>query len=299
MPAWTLAALLTGSAAAAAVLVVVAAFVPTTPDLADAIARLHARQGRRERVEHTDRARRLDRFGGWVAARSGSLPGLGVPYADLDLLGMTSARFHGLKGSLALLGLAAPSMIAAWSALLGRPIGFVTPVAVSLAAGVGLWFLPHALIRRDAQATRQRFARTITAYIDLVVLERLSGATLAASIIEPATIADAPLFRRIRQTLDRNQLERKPPWTALRELAEDIELTELRELADTMELSGTRSAPMAEQLKARAGDIRNSWLNRDIEAAGAASQRQVAATGLLLLFFLVFVGAPALLLLLQ
>ncbi len=299
MPDWMLASLLAGAAAGAALMLVLVALLPTTPDLADTLGRLHARRSRRERVESTDRARRLDRFGGWVAARTGGLPGWGVPYADLDLLGMTSARFHGLKATLALLGLAGPATVGAWSALLGTPIGVTVPVALSLALAVALWFLPHALIRRDAQATRQRFARTITAYIDLVVLERLSGATLAASIIEPASIAEAPLFRRIRQTLDRNQLERKPPWTALRELADDIELAELRELADTMELSGTRSAPMADQLRARAGDIRNSWLNRDIEAAGAASQRQVAATGLLLLFFLVFVGSPALLLLLQ
>jgi len=277
---------------------------PTTPDLADTIERLR-RSSRTPRVPRDSttlagtKAPRVDRFGAWVQRQSISLPGLTVPYADLDLIGMTPARFHASKGVWALFGLAAPAILAAWSWILGISLGWETPVLLALVLAVVGWCVPHLLVRQRAAITRQRFARTITAYIDLVVLERLAGATLATAIIEPAGIADAPLFRRIRQALGRSQLERKPPWIALRELADDIDLPDLRELADTMELSGSKGAPMAEQLKARASDIRNAWLHADVEAAGAASQRQVAATGLLLFCFLVFVGAPALLRLLS
>ncbi|MFW6600395.1 hypothetical protein ACQBAU_18275 [Propionibacteriaceae bacterium Y2011] len=295
------AAVLCAVGVTAALVVLVTAFVPTTPDLADTLARLHRRPDALTSDSTTgvrptgERTGRVDRFGGWLLARAGGLPGLAIPYRDLDLLQQTPARFFAAKGCWAVAGLALPSVVAAWAWILGTPLAFSTPVLLALVGAVVGWLVPHLQVRQQATVTRQRFSRTITAYIDLVVLERLSGATLAASIIEPASIADAPLFRRIRQQLSRTQLERKAPWTALRELADAIEVPDLRELADVMELSGTRSAPMAEQLTARAGDIRNTWLTRDVEAQGAASQRQVAATGLLLFCFLIFVGAPALL----
>lgn len=297
MPSWLLAACLCGAALGGAVVAVHLVFAPTTPDLADTIARLRrtSRSARAAGPAAAGESPRTERFGAWVQRLTANLPGLAVPYADLDLIGMTPAGFHASKGVWAVIGLAAPAVITAWAWILGVSLGWETPVLLALLLAVGGWCVPHLLVRRRAAETRQRFARTITAYIDLVVLERLSGATLATAIIEPAGVADAPLFRRIRQALGRSQLERKPPWVALRELADDIALPDLQELADTMELSGAKGAPMAEQLKARASDIRNAWLHADVEAAGAASQRQVATTGLLLFCFLVFVGAPALL----
>lgn len=297
MPSWLLAACLCGAAAGGALVALWLCLTPTTPDLAETLTRLHSRPDSLVRAGVAEVAAPTwsERLGGWVQRRTATLPGLRTPYRDLDLLGMSTARFHAHKAFWAVVGLAAPTLLMGWSALLGLTPGWGTPVVLGLALAVAGWCLPHLTVRRAATATRQRFSRTITAYIDLVVLERLSGATLATSIIEPATVAEAPLFVRIRQTVNRHQLERKPPWSALRELADSLELPDLRELADTMELSGLKGAPMADQLKARAGDIRNAWLHHDVEAAGAASQRQVAATGLLLLCFLVFVGAPALL----
>lgn len=293
MADWLLAACLCGVAAAGAAIALWVALAPTTPELSTVVDRLQRRTGA-STIELAPESR-LDRVGAWVQSHAGAVPRIGVPDADLDLLGVSSARFHAHKLLWALAGLASPTLVLAWSALIGLPISWTSPVLLGLALAVAGWFLPHLLVRRRAAATRQRFARTITAYIDLVVLERLSGASLAAAIIEPAEVCDAPLFIRIRQAVTRHQLERRPPWVALRGLASDVDLPDLTELADTLELSGVKGAPMADQLKARAADIRNAWLHRDVEAAGAASQRQVATTGLLLLCFLVFVGAPALL----
>src|SRR5690606_7410991 len=152
--------------------------------------------------------RGIDRLGAWVQARTGALPRLGVTEADLDLLGLSHARFHAHKLFGAIGGLATPVLVVAWASLFGLSVGWTTPVLLAVVLAVGGWFLPHLLVRRRAAATRQRFARTITAYIDLVVLERLSGAGVAAAIIEPAQICDAPLFVRIRQAVTRHPLER-------------------------------------------------------------------------------------------
>ncbi|MDN5725744.1 MAG: hypothetical protein L0G99_07395 [Propionibacteriales bacterium] len=295
MSSWMLAALLVGASAAAAVVCLIMFFLPTTPDLATTITRLHRRPVlTHETPSSASQQSWSERLGGWVMPRTGWLPSLAVPYSDLDLLDLTVSRFFGMKALGALVGLALPSLLGGIASMLGMSLGIALPVVASLALMVLMWLLPHVLVKRDATEARQRFSRAITAYIDLVVLERLSGATLASSITEPAGIADAPLFRRIRIALNRSQLERKAPWVALRELAQSIEVPELKELADTMELSGTKSAPISEQLKARAGDIRNAWLNKDVEAAGAASERQVAVSALLLMCFVAFLGAPAL-----
>lgn len=295
MADWLLAACLTGIALAGAIIALVVALVPTTPDLASVVDRLQHRRGSIGATTAPAPRHGIEHLGNWVQSRTGALPRPGVSDADLDLLGLSNARFHAHKLFWALGGLASPVLLVAWSSVFGLSLQWSLPVLLAPVLAAGGWVLPHLLVQRRAAATRQRFARTITAYIDLVVLERLSGAGLAAAIIEPAQICDAPLFVRIRQSVTRHQLERQPPWNALRQLAKDVDLSDLTELADILELSGVKGAPMAEQLKARASDIRNAWLHRDVEAAGAASQRQVATTGLLLLCFLVFVGAPALL----
>ncbi len=293
MSASGLLAVLTGLFGAAAVIAAVAAFRPVVPDLADTLSRLHRSTNPRSPTPADGDA--PDRFGRWMMSRSSTLPGLATPYADLDLIGMTPARFFASKAVWATIGLALPALLGTIFWVLGFAIPFAIPAVLSLVCALLGWMFPNLAIRRDAVAARERFARAITAYIDLVVLERLGGAGVASAIADPAAVAAAPLFVRIRQSLDRHRLERQAPWTALRRLGESIELPELKELADTLELTGTKSTPVAETLKARARDIRNAFLNKDVERASAASQRQTAVTAVLLVCFLAFLGTPLLL----
>lgn len=286
-------AVLTGLLGAAAVIAAVTAFRPVMPDLADTLNRLHRSTNPRPQTPVEGESR--DRFGRWLMSRSSSLPSLATPYADLDLIGMTPARFFASKAVWAAIGLVFPALLGTIFWVLGFAIPFTIPAVLSLVCALLGWVFPNLAIRRDAVAARERFARSITAYIDLVVLERLGGAGVASAIADPAAIATAPLFVRIRQSLDRHRLERQAPWTALRKLGESIELPELTELADTLELTGTKSTPVAETLKARARDIRNAFLNKDVERASAASQRQTAVTAVLLVCFLAFLGTPLLL----
>jgi hypothetical protein len=295
VPASTVLALLTGLLAGAAVIAAVAAFRPVSPDLGDTLYRLH----HPSQTEQLQDGRPGDRLGRWLMVRSGVFGGFAVPYADLDLLGMTPARFFTAKAIFGTAGLVLPVSIGLFFNAIGLGVPLVIPAGISLLLGLLGWVFPALAVRRDATVAREKFARSITAYIDLVVLERLGGAGVASAISDPAGIAKSPLFIRIRQSIDRHRLERKAPWIALRTLANDIDLPQLRQLADTMELSGTKSAPVAETLKARARDIRNAFLNQDVERAGAASSRQTATTALLLIWLLAFLGFPVLFRLLQ
>lgn len=296
MPVSTILSLLTGILAGAAVLTAIAAVRPVTPDLADTLYRLHHPSSTSADLEEGQPG---DRLGRWLMLRSGALGGFGIPYTDLDLLGMTPARFFTAKAVFAAGGLVLPVSIGIFFNVLGLGVPLLIPAGISVLLGLAGWVFPTLAVRRDAAAARERFARSITSYIDLVVLERLGGAGVASSIADPAGIAKAPLFVRIRQSIDRHRLERKAPWVALRSLADDIDLPALRQLADTMELSGTKSAPVAETLKARARDIRNAFLNQDVERAGAASNRQIVTTALLLVWLMAFLGFPVLYRLLQ
>lgn len=295
MPASTILALLSGLLAGAAILAAIAAFRPVTPDLADTLYRLHHPSSSSTRL---DDGKPGDRLGRWLMVRSGVL-GVGIPYADLDLLGMTPARFFTAKAVFAAGGLVLPVAIGVFFNAIGLGVSLLIPAGISVVLALIGWVFPALAVRRDAAVARERFARSITAYIDLVVLERLAGAGVASAISDPAGIAKSPLFVRIRQSIDRHRLERKAPWVALRILADDIDLPPLRQLADTMELSGTKSAPVAETLKARARDIRNTFLNEDVARSGAASTRQAATTALLLVLLMAFLGYPVLSRLLQ
>jgi len=296
VPVSTILSLLAGLLAGAALLTTIAAFRPVTPDLADTLYRLHHPSPTSAAL---DDGKPGDRLGRWLMLRSGALDGFGIPYADLDLLGMTPVRFFTAKAVFAAGGVILPVGIGVFFNIIGLGVPLLIPAGISLLLGLAGWVFPTLAVRRDAAAARERFARSITSYIDLVVLERLGGAGVASSISDPAGIAKAPLFVRIRQSIDRHRLERKAPWVALRSLADDINLPQLRQLADTMELSGTKSAPVAETLKARARDIRNAFLNHDVARAGAASNRQMATTALLLVWLMAFLGFPVLFRLLQ
>lgn len=298
MPSWVL---VCGCAFLVAVGLVLLAstFVPQSPDLDDMLTRLYRRQHATADSAAPEDLRGLERVGHWVMGRTRSLPGRATPYADLDLLGITPQRFYSMKLIWAVIGLAAPLLLGSVVTLVSSPVLIAFPAVFGLVLAVLGWSVPNLTVHQDARRARRRFGRSVTAYIDLVVLERLGGAGEAQAIIEPSRVCAAPLFVRIRQTLEQQRLERRTPWAALRHLADQINLPELSDLADTLEVSGTRSAPIAETLRSKASTIRAGYLTQDVEEAASRTQRLQAVVGAVLLFaFLAFLAAPGMMTLL-
>lgn len=286
MSSTALLAMLSGALVGVALILVALAFLPTTPHLGDTLTRLH----RRPTANAPSAATRADRIGAWLQSR---LPGREAPYADLDLLQITPARFTLTKVGYAAAGLLAPPVLLLIGTAAGvASTGWVVPTGLSLFLAATLWFLPNATVRRRARDARERDTRAVVPYVDLVALMRLSGAGMASSIFLPSTVAEAPLFVRIRESLLRQQLERRQPWEALRSLGDAIDLDPLREIADTIEMSGTKSTPIADSLKAKAADIRNQFLTQEVEQAGATLQRHLALVGCLLACILAFIAVP-------
>lgn len=290
-------AVLAAAALGAAAVTIGSAFMPTLPNLADLIADAErgssgAALAAQRQTAGPEPQSPLERLGALRLVRA--IPGPKIPYDDLDLLGMTPNRFVGQQLGVALVALMFPIVVGVLFSLIGLPFSVGIPPLFSLVLAVPAWFLPHWTVRQAAASARERFGRAVTSYIDLVVLERLSGAGVASSVVDAALVAKAPLFGRIQETLLRRRLERQPPHVALRELADTINLPELRELADTLTIA-SQDSPVAGVLQAKARTIRNIYLARDVERAGQASQRQTAATAMLLMCFLAFLGTPVLL----
>lgn len=279
-----------------AVICIALLFIPRTPDLGDALYRL---QERPNPVVVGSTSWR-DRIGGRLL-RAGVTSRGGVPHADLELLEMTTTWLYGEKAIAAMVGVALPSLIFGLSALLGVPLGgIITPVVLGLALGVLGWLWPSVRVRGKAATERARIGRTVSSYIDLVVLSRLSGADTASAISGAADIAESPLFRRVRQELTRTRLMQGTPWQALATLAHGANLPDLDSLATIMASSGTQSTPVAELLRARARELRNRQLAEEIELAGKKAQAQTMLTvGLVMVLVLFFLVPQAMQLLAQ
>lgn len=307
-------AIAAGFALGVAVLLLVGAFRRPTPDLREVLRRrrqelavVAAPRELGRRPTATARAAQAaqaaqpeegeawsDRVGRAVLLRTRRLPGT-IPHADLDILGITPGRFAVQKVTAFLLGLLVPPLFGLVADAVGVAIPLVVPALLGVGLGAAGWMFPHVAARRDAKIARERFGRTITAYYDLVVLDRLGGAGMESALTEPAALCHDPLFRRIQQALERQRLERRPSPEALQRLADNLGIPQLRDLANTIELASERGAPVAEILQARAKDIRNSALNADVERAAATSQRQIAVTALLLVCFMAFLLVPVVL----
>lgn len=284
--------LLVGSMMGLALVMLASIFAPARPDIGDTLERLYVHTaGRAASTSRPIGASRTDRLGYWVQTHIRLLP-TSVPYRDLEALDIPPARLYATKALLALGGASGAVILGAMQALMGAPSVAIPAAAGILLAVVG-WVMPDMTTRAAAAAKREQFVRTVTTYYDLVTLMRLSGATVNDSITFPAHVANAPLFVRIRGTLNRQQLQHKRPWDGLLELADDIDLPELRDLGDMMAISGDRGAPAAATLRAKARDIRGDRLTKDMEIAQRDLQRQVMVQVLLLVTFFAFLAIPA------
>ena len=274
---------------------IAATLIPAAPHLGETLERLRDSGHRQSAPAAVVPAGSswLERFGGWLSSRVPSPPGLSPAYADLQIMGMTRARFGAVQALYAALGFLTPTIIlTAYIVFLGIGIPPAAPPLLGIVCAAVAWVLPLMMLRRNAVTARQRFARSVTTYIDLVVLARIGDAGVASAIRKPADYANAPLFLRIRESLNRWTLQRVPPWEALGKLADELQLPELAELADTMEQSGTQASAVADTLTARATDIRSRFLNQDIAAARVGVQRLGVAVGLLFVCFLSYLLVP-------
>lgn len=289
-------ALLAGLLIASGLVLVMYLFVPSQPDLLDVLHR-YSPAGARERARRTREeqvsADRLERVGMWAMRRIPERWWGTVPRRELALLQIPITRFYGRKIAYGVVGLLTPPLISYFAMVIGIRMPIVLPAAASLGLGALMFYSPNIDIRQDAVKARAEFRVALTAYIDLVALERVAGAGPEQALRSAATVGHSWVFVRLREEITRSAWRGIPPWDGLHELSEELGMPELQDVADIMRLS-SEGSDAYESLRARTTSMRDALLNEEITQAAAVGERLSMPMTALGLVFLMMLLTPSL-----
>lgn len=239
---------------------------------------------------------------GW-AARLGRpfvapLQTLGLPGTrlarDLTVLGRPVATHLAEKATLTIAGLLLPALAHLLLILARLSLGVEAPAIAGLLLATCGFILPDLHVRAEAAKLRTAFRHALSAYLDLVWITLAGGAGVDSALHESAAIGHGWAFAHIRRALDTARLTRTTPWTALRQLGEELDITELSELAASVSLAGTEGAKVRTSLAAKASALRTHQLTDAEAQAQAATERMSLPVMALFLGFLIFIAYPAL-----
>ncbi|MGB6163291.1 MAG: type II secretion system F family protein [Pseudonocardiaceae bacterium] len=239
---------------------------------------------------------------GWAALLGGPfvapLRALGLPGVrlsrDLAVLGRPVSAHLAGQALCALAGLLAPALAQLLLTLGGLSLGVAPPVIVALVGAALAFLAPRVQVRAEARRLRGGFRHALSAYLDLVGITLAGGAGVDSALSDSAAIGRGWAFSQIRAALDTARLTRITPWVTLRQLGDELDVSELSELAASVSLAGTEGAKVRASLAAKAAALRTHQIT-DAEAdAQAATERMSLPVMVLFLGFLVFIGFPAL-----
>lgn len=287
-------ALLAGAFTGLGVALLAWRFAPAHPDLGDALTRLGTSATFAATTSEVHPTTTKDRLGLWVMRR---MPDFGwrIPTKELALLRIPTHRFYGEKALFLVVGLLFPPILTAVALLFGIRVPFVLPAIGSLLLGLGLSFLPDYNVRTDATAARQEFARALSAYLDLVALERNAGSGVRQALESAAKVGDSWVFLRLTEELARSRWSGITPWDSLADLSDQLGLPELKDLSDIMRLSGEEGTAVYETLRARASSMRTALLNEELSKANSVAERMSMPVSALALVFITILAVPGLL----
>jgi tight adherence protein C len=239
---------------------------------------------------------------GWAAKLGrpfiAPLRALGLPgerlARDLAVIGRPVATHLAEKATLAIAGLLAPVVLQLLLTLAGLSLGVEFPVISGLILAVAGFVLPDLQAKAEAAKLRTGFRHALSAYLDLVWITLAGGAGVDSALNDSVAIGQGWAFEQIRRALDTARLTRTTPWATLRQLGEELDVTELSELAASVSLAGTEGAKVRTSLAAKAGALRTHQITAAEGDAQAATERMSLPVMVLFLGFLAFIAYPAL-----
>lgn len=229
------------------------------------------------------RVRRLGPVDRWLDRRR----------ADLRIVDRTPDDQAALLGAFGLLGLFAgplvlvprwiagvpvPLMAAGWVALLGAVIGVVVAMLE---------------LRDQAAKRRKAFLHALSAYCISVDMALSVGAGPEQALTAAAADGQGWQFAQLRGALAAARARNDQPWDALRQLGEDVDVTDLIELARTIEHVALRGAVVGDTVAEIADSIQER-IAADIERdATRTTVRMAIPATMLLMGFMVLMAYPA------
>ncbi|MFJ7213597.1 type II secretion system F family protein [Amycolatopsis sp. NPDC098790] len=226
-----------------------------------------------------------------------SLRALGLPgdqlARDLRVLGRGTDTHLAVKALLACAGLLTPLVLQGLLVLAFVHLGVEVPLTLAAVLAAAGFLAPDLEVLGKAARARAEFRAALSAFLDLVWITLAGGAGVEAALLAAADVGHGGAFDQLRRALDAAQLTRTAPWSILRRLGDELDISELAELAASISLAGTEGAKVRTSLAAKAAALR-THLVADAEAdAQAATERMALPVTLLFLGFLGFIAYPA------
>lgn len=193
---------------------------------------------------------------------------------------------------------------AAVSVAFGTSITVMAFLVLMLPATFVIGFLvPDMLMAAEARQRRTEFRHSLSSYLDLVAIS-MSGGALVQSALSDALGARQPVkrsrareagwvFEELRKPVQRAARNRQPPWDGLGALGADFDVPELVELTSSVSSAGLDGARVGASLTARAQSLRARRMSEAEAEAAAAGEKMSLPISLLALGFLLFIGYPA------
>jgi Flp pilus assembly protein TadB len=216
---------------------------------------------------------------------------LGASDADLKIIGWTRSQLAARKLTLSLGGFIAPGFLGGVLLMLGLGGYVVFLVALGIGIAAVGWLLPTQEAREAATKARREFRTNLEFFLTLVAGERHARGSVEQALEEAVEISGSMPFVQMRRAIRKAALSGHKPWSDLRELGEELEVTELRNLADIAEVAADGAA-VYNTLLANARSLRHAELSDSRTEANQVSERMSRPLAVLVFGLTLFVLVP-------
>ncbi len=230
--------------------------------------------------------------GGALTARA-SAWATAVRPSDLELAGRT-AHEHALRKVSAGAVLAAlPTAAALLAALAGVRVSVGLVLAATGAMAAAGFVVPDLELRAIARERREHFVHALSSFLDVTAVLLAGGAGTETALHAASALGASWPQQQLRAALDRCRLTGQTPWEVLADLGDRLEVDELSQLATSLQLAGEQGARVRLTLTERARALRASQLTAVEARARAVTEQMSVPVALLAVAFMLFVGFPA------
>jgi tight adherence protein C len=169
-----------------------------------------------------------------------------------------------------------------------------TPVWSWIAAAMGGFALPDAILKAKAEARRRRMREDLVHLAELLSLAVSAGLGVEGALEQATAGAEGPLFDQLRRLLREARLRGEPSSEALARLSAEAGLPEAEPLVEAVRAGASQGAPVTQALRAQGRTLRERRRLELVEAGERAQVRMLLPIGLLILpAFFVLLLYPA------
>ena len=178
------------------------------------------------------------------------------------------------------------------NALFALSLPLLLIVAFALVGGLGGWWLPDSILKTEADKERLLFQQVTESWLELVAQLVTAGEDTFGALSKAASYSDQPGFVLIRDVLRVSAASAKPPWTGLRELADERRLRFLDPFCAALELAGTTGAGSRQAILSQVESARSKAMLEADAAAASSSEKMGAPLALIGAAFMILMGYP-------